>query len=238
LAGLGDGTSLGGALARLFSKAGYGVALIARRADTVQELAEELNLAGGDASPFHAESYSAENIKAVWNSIRARYPAPDYVINVAVFNVVQGFWKPFLEVTPENIRLAMETNVEAAFAFAREVILTFKENEIMEPIGKRGTLIFTGAAASIRGNLITSAFAAGKHGVRALAQSLGKEFGTENIHVPIRSSYIINRYPHLKGNPDLSLSPQGIADSYLFLVKQDRTAWTNELDLRSAHEKW
>lgn len=72
-------------------------------------------------------------------------------------------------------------NVVAAFAFAREAILAFKEQDIEE--GKRGTLLFTGATASLRGNTTTSAFAAGKFGVRALAQSLAKEFGKENIHV-------------------------------------------------------
>jgi NAD(P)-dependent dehydrogenase (short-subunit alcohol dehydrogenase family) len=77
--------------------------------------------------------------------------------------------------------------VEAAFAFSREAILTFKQNKIEEPQGKRGTLIFTGATASLRGNTTTSAFAAGKFGLRALSQSLAKEFGKENIHVRVYS---------------------------------------------------
>ena len=77
----------------------------------------------------------------------------------------------------------MDTNIVAAFAFAREVITTFKELDIDE--GKRGTLIFTGATASLRGNVTTSAFAAGKHGIRALSQSLAKEFGKQNIHVRV-----------------------------------------------------
>ncbi|KAG6864810.1 hypothetical protein C0991_006996 [Blastosporella zonata] len=168
---------------RRFSQDGYSVALVARRSEIVVQLADELNAAGGDASPFPAASYSPDDITAVWDSIRAKFPAPGYVINTAVFNAGQSFWKPFLEVTPEDVRLSLETNVEAAFAFAREVILTFKENDLEEPIGKRGTLIFTGATASIRGNVVTSAFAAGKHGLRALSQSLAKEFGKQNIHV-------------------------------------------------------
>ena len=76
----------------------------------------------------------------------------------------------------------MEVHVTAGFAFSRRVILAFKENEI-DTLGCRGTLIFTGATASIRGNVFTSAFAAGKFGIRALSQSLSKEFGHENIHV-------------------------------------------------------
>ena len=77
----------------------------------------------------------------------------------------------------------LQTGVAAAFSFARAAILAFKDNDIEQSSGKRGTLIFTGATASLRGGPLTSAFSAGKHGVRALSQSLAKEFGKENIHV-------------------------------------------------------
>lgn len=99
-------------------------------------------------------------------------------------------WKPFLDLTPAEVKESVETNIEAGFAFAREVILAFKQNDIIvkgdeasKARGTRGTLIFTGATASLRGNTTTSAFAAGKHGLRALSQSLAKEFGKDNIHV-------------------------------------------------------
>lgn len=93
--------------------------------------------------------------------------------------------KPFLEITAEEVQDSLDTNIVAAFAFAKEAILAFKELEIDEEEGKgkRGTLLFTGATASLRGNTTTSAFAAAKFGVRALAQSLAKEFGPQNIHV-------------------------------------------------------
>ena len=100
-----------------------------------------------------------------------------------MFNVGHGVFKGFLDITPEDVQESLETNVAAAFAFSREAILTFQKNEIQEPAGKRGTLIFTGATAALRGNTTTSAMAAGKHGARALSQSLAKEFGKENIHV-------------------------------------------------------
>jgi len=77
----------------------------------------------------------------------------------------------------------LQTSVAAAFSFARGAILAFKDNDIEQHNGKRGALIFTGATASARGNVTTSAFAAGKFGLRALSQSLAKEFGKENIHV-------------------------------------------------------
>jgi len=120
----------------------------------------------------------------VWSSIHAQFPKPEYAIRAAVFNVGYGVWKPFLEITPQEVQDSLQTNVAAAFSFSRGAILAFKENkELEEPAGTRGTLIFTGATAATRGNVVTSAFAAGKFGVRALSQSLAKEFGKENIHV-------------------------------------------------------
>lgn len=103
---------------------------------------------------------------------------------MALFNAGFGVWKPFLKLTPEEIQESVDTNIVTAFAFSKEVITAFKANAIDEEGGgKRGTLIFTGATASLRGNTTTSAFAAGKFGIRALSQSLAKEFGKENIHV-------------------------------------------------------
>ncbi|KAH0580704.1 hypothetical protein H2248_002189 [Termitomyces sp. 'cryptogamus'] len=275
VAGLGAGSGTGASAARVFSKAGYSVALVARGADTVNNLAQELNSAGGDAAPFPVEAYSPNDIRNVWMSIRAKYVAPTYSIDAAVFNIGQGVWKPFLEVTPEDIRTSLELNVEAAFAFSREAILTFKENKISEDKGKRGTLIFTGATASLRGNTTTSAFAAGKSGLRALSQSLAKEFGKENIHVAhvcimntsfsslltvvssdrrllmvvcranspsrfytghplgILTERLSSYRPEIANNPDARLSPNSIAESYLYLVNQDRSSWTWELDRES-----
>ena len=98
-------------------------------------------------------------------------------------------FKQFLDVTEEDLKLSQQGNIEAPFAFSRQAVLTFQQNEIDE-LGRRGTLIFTGATASIRGNVYTSAFAAGKFALRALSQSLAKEFGKQNIHVAHVSCYI------------------------------------------------
>ncbi|KAJ2917271.1 hypothetical protein MD484_g3153, partial [Candolleomyces efflorescens] len=151
------------------------------------------------------------------------------------------------KITPEDIQLSLDTGVAAAFAFARQSILSFKENEIDSTNGKRGALIFTGATASIRGNVVTSAFSAAKHGARALSQSLAKEFGKENIHVShaiIDGGILTDRSkgrsndPNWENNNNVRLRPESIAESYLYLVNQDNSSWTWELDLRPAHEKW
>ena len=102
---------------------------------------------------------------------------------MAFFNASHGVWKPFLEIKPQEVQDCIQTNIAAAFSFSRGAILAFKENDIEQSNGKRGALIFTGAAASVRGHSIMSAFAAGKFGKRALSQSLAKEFGKDNIHI-------------------------------------------------------
>lgn len=135
------------------------------------------------AEAFPISSYSAGDVSSAFKSIRSKFPAPEYAVRAALYNASQGLWKPFLQITAEDVSAITQTNIEGSFAFSREAIQLFKENEISEDTGKRGALLFTGATASVRGNVTTSAFAAGKFALRALSQSLAKEFGKENIHV-------------------------------------------------------
>ncbi|KAJ6632205.1 short-chain dehydrogenase/reductase SDR [Mycena sp. CBHHK59/15] len=251
IAGIGNGSGTGAAAARLFAKEGYSVALVSRGAEFLEGLAQAINASGGQASSFPVTSYGPEDLTAAFSSIQSRYPAPEYAITAAIYNAGHGVWKPFLDVTPQDIRESNTVNIEGSFAFARAAILAFQKNELTQATGARGTLVFTGATASLRGNVTTSAFAAGKFAVRALSQSLAKEFGKQNIHV---AHAIIDggiATGNIRGNrdskpsgavenptPDLKLSPESIAQSYLYLVNQERSAWTWELDLRPAHEKW
>lgn len=124
-------------------------------------------------------------------------------IRVALWNAGAGVWKSFLDVTEQELQTVVETNITAAFAFSRQALLAFKENGI-DQIGKRGTLLFTGATASWRGNVTTSAFASGKFALRALSQSLNKEFGKQNIHVrpyATDSILIVTNEQHYTGCP-------------------------------------
>ncbi|KAI0668188.1 short-chain dehydrogenase/reductase SDR [Trametes maxima] len=237
---------------RVFSRAGYRVALIARGADRLKKASDEVNQAGGEAAAFPLESYTYKSLTDVFATIKAhKWSTPDKAeIRAALWNAGAGVWKPFLDVTEEDLQLTLDTNVTGAFAFAHQVIQEFKSNEV-DAIGKRGTLIFTGATASIRGNVTTSAFAAGKFALRALSQSLNKEFGKQNIHVAhsiIDGGILTDRgleraadeaaRQRLKENANVRLDPESIAKSYLYLANQDNSAWTWELDLRPAHEKW
>jgi len=241
VAGVGNASGTGAAAARLFSGAGYSVALIARSKDSLEKLAGEINDSGGNAAAFPIPSYGATDITAAFSSIRTHFPSSQFSLRAALFNAGHGVWKPFLDITPEDIQETLNTNVVAGFAFARESILNFKQNDIDSEKGKRGTLIFTGATASLRGNVTTSAFAAAKFGTRALSQSLAKEFGKDSIHVAhaiIDGGILTGNATSRLGPHAVGLSPESIAQSYLYLVNQDKSAWTWELDLRPSHEKW
>ncbi|KAF7340807.1 hypothetical protein MSAN_02109800 [Mycena sanguinolenta] len=242
--GVGNAAGTGAAAARAFSKAGYSVALIARGQASLNALSEEIKSSGGEAAPFCIPSYAPGNFSSVFTSISSRFPTSQYSVRAALFNVGYAVWKPFLEVTPEEVQESLNTNVAAAFSFSRETIMKFKQNTIDAKNPTRGTLIFTGATASTRGNSMTSAFSIGKFGARALSQSLAKEFGKDDIHVAhtIIDGHIMTGDALARGTTS-GLNPESIAQevllqSYLYLVNQEKSAWTWELDLRPAHEKW
>jgi len=242
VAGVGVGEGTGGSVARLFAKKGYNVAVIARNAKAVEATAESIKSTGGSAAAFPVAKYDYKEIHDAFEAIKKHWPNDE--LRVAVWNAGYGVWKPFLEVTEDEWKESVQTNIVAAAAFAREALLAFQKLELNE-IGARGNLIITSATAAWRGNLTTSAFAAGKHGLKALAQSLNKEFGKQNIHVShaiIDGSILTNRSKgrgdDYVNNLDIRIDPDSIAKSYLYLAEQDRTAWTFELDLRPAHEKW
>jgi NAD(P)-dependent dehydrogenase (short-subunit alcohol dehydrogenase family) len=253
VAGIGNGSGTGAATARLFAKSGYRVALISRGPEYLNKLATELNQAGAEAAAFPLADYTPGSIKSAFASIKSHWPSSP--LRVAVFNAGYGIWKPFLEITEDEVRESIDTNILAAFAFSRAALLEFtkldletaNEGGVAGDARKRGTLIFTGATASIRGNTTTSAFSASKFAIRALSQSLAKEFGKQNIHVAhsiIDGGIITDRTksrrndPSWEANQDVRLDPDSIAKTYLHLVEQDSSSWTWEIDLRPAHEKW
>ncbi|KAI0353744.1 NAD-P-binding protein [Trametes cingulata] len=248
LIGLTIGTGAATACVYTYPQAGYRIALIARNVDHLQKVVEQIKSNGGEAAAFPVSEYSYSAVARVFDDILAHpWPSAGQTeLRVALWNVGVNVFGNFLSVTEADIEASMQVHVTAGFAFSRRVILAFRENTVDE-LGCRGTLIFTGATASIRGNVFTSAFSAGKFGIRALSQSLAKEFGQENIHSIIDGSILtdlsLTRRPGAAGeawkaNPDVRLEAESVAKSYLYLTQQDRSAWTWELDLRPAHEKW
>ncbi|KAF8556614.1 NAD(P)-binding protein [Imleria badia] len=254
VAGIGNGSGTGASSARLFGKLGYRVALISRGPEHLNKLANEISQNGGEAAPFSVPDYTPASIRSAFSTIRTQFPVATSPLRVAVFNAGYGVWKPFLDITEEEVRESLDVNVLAASTFSREVLLEFTKNDLEQASEggkggsrKKGTLIFTGATASLRGNTTTSVFAAAKFGVRALSQSLAKEFGKQNIHVAhsiIDGTILTDRTkkqrndPAWESNADVHLDPDSIAKAYLDLVEQDSSAWAWEIDLRPAHEKW
>ncbi|KAI0288578.1 NAD-P-binding protein [Russula brevipes] len=244
VAGVGNSSGTGGASARLFARVGYNIALISRESDSLHKFAAELKTGDTDAAAFPISDYNYKEVQTAFRAVRAHWPDAD--IRVALFNAGFGVWKPFLQLTEDEVDRVADTNVKAAFAFSREAITAFQGQTIDEERGKRGTLLFTGATASLRGNTTTAAFSAAKFALRSLSQSLNKEFGKQNIHVAhvvidggiVTDVSASRKGEEWAGNRDLALSPESIAKSYLYLTGQDRSAWTWELDLRPAHEKW
>ncbi|KAL0576193.1 hypothetical protein V5O48_005791 [Marasmius crinis-equi] len=247
IAGLGSGGGTGGASARAFAKEGYSVALIARDAESLKAFESELKGSGIDAVSFPIASYAFSDVADAFKRIRDHFSRPSYTIRAAVYNVGYVVWKSFLDLTPEDLEMSTEAHIDGAFAFSREAILDFKENSIDPSSGARGVLIHTGSTSSIRGNVTTSAGSAGKHALRALSQSLSKEFGKQNIHVAhaIINGNILTPFtkvlrndPEWEKNEAARLNPDSIAAAYVYLAKQDQSSWTWELDLRPAYEKW
>ncbi|KAL4244668.1 NAD(P)-binding domain superfamily protein [Abortiporus biennis] len=245
VAGVGSPSGTGAAAARLFAREGYRVALVARSAERLKITKDHINNTGGEAEAFSINDYEYSTITDLFSRVKSHtWPSPAKAeIRVAFWNASNAPFKTFLDITEEDIQETLQANVIAPFSFSRQAILNFKENEIDER-GRRGTLIFTGATGSLRGNTYTSAFSAGKFGLRALSQSLAKEFGKDNIHVAqfiIDGMILSERTTEgktLEELKDTRLNPESIAEAILYLTNQDKSAWTWELDLRPSHEKW
>ncbi|PBK82551.1 NAD(P)-binding protein [Armillaria gallica] len=221
IAGLSSGSGTGAAAAHLLTKEGYAITLVARGADSLKALVDEINAAGGTATPFPISSYNTTDINAAYAQIRAHYQGQP--ICVALYNATHPVWKPFLDITPEDIQAVTQT-------------LKAREERVADLHGSHGEC----------SREHHKRLSAGKHALRALSPSLAKKFGKQNIHVShaiIDGGILTNASrerrndPEWEQNEDVRLSPDGI-ETYLYFIKQSRSSWTWELDLRPAHEKW
>ncbi|KUI67505.1 Oxidoreductase UcpA [Cytospora mali] len=240
IAGVGAGT--GGAVARRFAQA-YPVVLLARREDSFKDLVAEINGQGGKAIGIAADATDAAAVKSAFESIKKELP--DLKLAAAVYNVAAGrALKPFLELKSEDLDASLKGNAHGLFNFAQSALPLLLDSVDSSP--HPPTLIVTGATASLRGSGKFADFAAGKFAVRAITQSLAREFGPKGVHVAhaiIDGGIDIPRLAQYKsrfndGAPDGMLSPAAIADSYWHLHTQHRSAFTQELDMRPYVEKF
>jgi NAD(P)-dependent dehydrogenase (short-subunit alcohol dehydrogenase family) len=233
---IGAGDATGGAIARRFAREGFIACVTRRTADKLQPLVERIQSEGGAAHRFGSDARDEAQMGELVTRIE-RDIAP---IEVAVFNIGANVRFTVTETTERVYRKVWEMGALAGFLMGREVA------RVMVPRG-HGTILFTGATASLRGSAGFSAFAGAKHALRALAQSMARELGPQGIHVAhividgaIDTQFIAENFPerYALKDKDGILSPDAIADNYWMLHQQQRSAWTHELDLRPWLEKW
>lgn len=233
---VGAGEATGAAIARRFAREGYTACVARRSADKLAPLVAEIEAAGGSARAFGCDARREDQVQALVRAIEDEVGR----IEVAVFNVGANVPCSILEETARKYVKIWELACLAGFLVGREVALRMVARG-------RGTIVFTGATASLRGGANFAAFAGAKHGLRALAQSMARELGPRGVHVAhvvvdgaIDTAFIRDNFPEryaLKAQDGI-LNPDHIAENYWQLHRQPRDAWTFELDLRPWCEKW
>ncbi|MET3615118.1 short-subunit dehydrogenase [Rhizobium aquaticum] len=233
---IGAGDATGAAIARRFARGGYAACVTRRSADKLEGLVEAIRAEGGEAHGFAADARKEDDVVALVERIE-REVGP---IEVMVFNIGANVPASILEETARKYFKIWEMACFSAFLSGREVARRMVERQ-------RGTIIFTGATASLRGSANFAAFSGAKHALRALAQSMARELQPKNIHVAhvvidgaIDTDFIRESFPerYALKDQDGILNPDHIAENYWHLHTQPRDAWTHELDLRPWTERW
>ncbi|MCZ8111546.1 MAG: SDR family NAD(P)-dependent oxidoreductase [Betaproteobacteria bacterium] len=233
---IGAGDATGSAIARRFAREGYEVCVARRTAAALQPLVDGIVADGGRARAFGLDARREEQVGAFFDRVEADVGP----VQAVVFNVGGNVRFPILETTAQKYFKVWEMCALAGFLVGREAA------RVMLPRG-RGTLLFTGATASLRGGAGFAAFAGGKAALRALAQSMARELGPQGLHVAhvvidglIDTAFAREHFaPRVAAaGPDGILHPDHIAEAYWWLHRQPRDAWTFELDLRPSVERW
>jgi NAD(P)-dependent dehydrogenase (short-subunit alcohol dehydrogenase family) len=233
---IGAGDATGGAIARRFAREGHPVVVTRRTEAALAPLVEAIRAEGGHALGIGSDARDEAAVAALFARVEAEVPP----LEAVVFNVGGNVRFGVVETTERVYRKVWEMGALAGFLVGREAA------RVMAPRG-RGTILFTGATASLRGGAGFCAFAGAKHALRALAQSLAREFGPQGLHVAhvvidgaIDTAFIRDGFPEryaLKAREGI-LDPDAIAENYWMLHRQPRSAWTHELDLRPWIERW
>jgi NAD(P)-dependent dehydrogenase (short-subunit alcohol dehydrogenase family) len=233
---VGAGDATGGAIAKRFSQGGFVACVTRRSADKLQPLVDAIKADGGEAHGFACDARKEEDVIALIEQIESQIGP----IEAFVFNIGANVPCSILEETARKYFKIWEMACFSGFLNAREVAKRMAKRQ-------RGTILFTGATAGLRGAAGFAAFAGAKHGIRALAQSMARELGPMNIHVAhvvvdgaIDTDFIRDSFPEKYATKDQDgiLNPEHIAENYWYLHSQPRDAWTFELDLRPWSERW
>jgi len=232
---VGAGDALGSAIARRFAREGFHIVATRRRGDH-GVLVSSIESAGGTATGLHSDARDEEQVKDLIERIESDIGA----LAVTVFNVGGNVRFPILETTSRVYRKVWEMCAFAGFLVGREVAARMLERGV-------GTLIFTGATASVRGRDGFAAFAGGKHALRALAESMARELGPKGIHIghviidgPIDNQNSREMFPEIYAErpDDGVMKTDDLAEIYWNLHCQPRSAWSFETDVRTYVESW
>lgn len=237
---IGAGDATGGAIARRFARGGYTACVTRRSLEALQPLVDQIRSEGGQAQGFASDARKEEEVVALVEQIESTIGP----IEVLVFNIGANVPCSILDETARKYFKIWEMACLGGFLNGREVA---RRMVTRTSSGRRQTILFTGATASLRGAAGFAAFAGAKHALRALAQSMARELGPQGIHVAhavidgaIDTEFIRSNFPqrYALKDQDGILNPEHIAESYWMLHQQPRDAWTHELDLRPYMEKF
>jgi NAD(P)-dependent dehydrogenase (short-subunit alcohol dehydrogenase family) len=235
---IGAGDYIGSAIARRFAAEGYTVFAGRRSADKLEKLKAEIEAAGGECVARGLDARKEEEVAAFLKDADAHAP-----LEVCVVNPGANVQFPIVETTERVFRKVWEMACYAGFLAGRE------SAKLMLARGK-GTILFTGATASIRGGAGYAAFSSAKAGLRNLAQAMARELGPQNIHVAhliidagVDTEFVRERIKARGGDPaalppDTLMDPESVANAYWYLHSQNRDGWTFEMDLRPYAERW
>jgi short-subunit dehydrogenase len=222
---VGAGSGLSASLARAFAKSGLNIALAARSADKLAPLAKEIG-----AKSYACDATRRTDVDKLFTDLDAASATPD----VVVYNASYRTRGPLIELDPSEVERSIQVSAFAGFLVAQAAVKRMLPR-------KQGAIFFTGASASIKGYPQSAPFAMGKFALRGLAQSMARELSPQGIHVAhfvidggIRSA----RRVESPDQPDSLLDPDAIAQSYLQLLDQPRSAWSWEIELRPWVEKF
>lgn len=233
---IGAGEATGGAIARRFAREGFVVCATRRTKEKLAPLVAQIEDEGGVAHAFGVDAREEDRMVEFIEMIE-RDIGP---IEVAVYNIGGNVRFGITETTSRVYFKVWQMSCFGGFLLGREAA------KVMRPRG-RGTILFTGATASVRGGNGYAAFASAKAGLRALSQSMARELGPEGIHVAhaiidgaIDTPWIRDNFPerYALKEQDGILDPDAIAENYWQLHMQPRSAWTHELDMRPWMESW
>ena len=229
--GVGPDQGLGAQLCKRFAAEGLNVLVAGRTKAALDAVVADIVGAGGRATAVVADATSEADTIALFDKAGAD-------LELAIYNAGNNTAGKIIDMTADYFEQSWRVVCFGGFLFGREAVRR------LVPKGK-GTLLFTGASASLRGRSGYGAFNSSKAGLRTLAQAMAKEYAVDGVHIghvvvdgAIGGEKIRKRFPDAASREDRLISIDGIVDGFVFLHKQPRRAWSFELDVRTSHENW